>query len=371
MRFRVSVQNRVCMLQRPSQRSAIVPRHTVRTPLSSAPPAPLGPAGDMTATRRPLILFYTPFFGSLPDIDRLRCDKGAFTLDRRRLAEADAVVFHLPDAHAMWDASKHSGQHWVGWSMESRTNTPVRGDPAAMRHFDLIMSFERSADVWCPYLPNLGEWQAALAAPVPPKVAGSPVAMFQSGSNDRSARNAFAISLMQHIAVDSYGRFLNNRQVPQPDLGAATKLAVIGGYRFCLGLENTFEDDYVTEKFFQPLLAGTVPVYRGAANVEDYAPGEHCYIDANRFRSAAELAAYLRHLAEDPAAYAAYFEWRTKPLRPAFLDLLRRAETEPFCRLAALLAERGPSPGRKARWPFGWRRALRTSLWRMRRAALR
>lgn len=321
----------------------------------------------MTGTGRPLILFYTPFFGNPPDVDRLHCGIGDFTVDRRRLAEADAVVFHLPDARFMGDARKHPGQLWVGWSMESRANTPARDDPAAMRHFDLMMSFERSADVWCPYLPRLGEWQAALAAPVPPKLAASPVAMFQSASNDRSGRNAFAADLMRHIEVDSYGRFLNNRQLPRPDLGAATKLAVIGGYRFCLGLENTIEDDYVTEKFFQPLLAGTVPVYRGAANVGDFAPGEHCYIDASRFGSAAELAAYLRHLAEDPAAYAAYFAWRTRPLRPAFLELLRRTETEAFCRLAALLAERGPGTGPGVRRPFGWRRALGTSLWRQRR----
>jgi hypothetical protein len=295
----------------------------------------------MTASRKPLILFYTSFFGAPPEIENLRCDEGSFTLDRRRLAEADAVVFHLPDAHDMRDASKQPGQRWVGWSMESRANTPVRDDPAAMSHFDLIMSFERSADVWCPYLPKLKEWQTALAAPVPPKLAGNAVVMFQSADNDRSARNAFATSLMRHIAVDSYGRFLNNRQVPQPDRGTATKLAVIGGYRFCLALENTFEDDYVTEKFFQPLLAGTVPIYRGAANVEEYAPGDHCYIDANRFGSAIDLAVYLRYLAEHPAAYAAYFEWRAKPLRPAFLDLVRRAETEAFCRLSALLASGG------------------------------
>jgi len=323
----------------------------------------------MTGTPRPLILFYTPFFGSPPDVARLACGNGAFTLDRRRLPQADAVVFHLPDAYAMGDARKYPGQRWVGWSMESRANTPVRGDAAAMRHFDLLMSFERAADVWSPYLPNLAEWEAALAAPLPPKHATSPVAMFQSARNDHSGRNAFAASLMQHIAVDSYGRFLNNRSIPPPDLGAATKLAIIGGYRFCLGLENTIEDDYVTEKFFQPLLAGTVPVYRGAANVGDFAPGEHCYIDASRFGSAAELAAYLRGLADDPAAYAAYFAWRTRPLRPAFLELARRVETEAFCRLATLLAELGPGSSRGVRLPFGWRRALGTTLWRLRRRA--
>lgn len=80
----------------------------------------------------------------------------------------------------------------------------------------------------------------------------SATALFQSATKDTSGRNAFAAELMRHLPVDSYGRFLNNSAIPQPDRGAATKMDLFGGYRFCLALE-TSEEDYVTETFFQPL----------------------------------------------------------------------------------------------------------------------
>ncbi|HAP76773.1 MAG TPA: hypothetical protein DCR14_11885, partial [Acidimicrobiaceae bacterium] len=53
------------------------------------------------------------------------------------------------------------------------------------------------------------------------------------------------------------------------------------------------------EKFFQPLLAGSVPIYRGAPNVADFAPAPNCYIDADDFDGPADLARFLRSLTDD------------------------------------------------------------------------
>ena len=67
-------------------------------------------------------------------------------------------------------------------------------------------------------------------------------------------------------------------------------------YKFTLAFENTVTPDYVTEKLYEPLIAGSVPVYRGAPNVADFAPAPRCFIDAADFAGPAELAAYLDHL---------------------------------------------------------------------------
>jgi hypothetical protein len=40
---------------------------------------------------------------------------------------------------------------------------------------------------------------------------------------------------------------------------------LLRGYKFALVTENTNALDYVTEKLFQALLAGTVPVYMGVS----------------------------------------------------------------------------------------------------------
>lgn len=285
-----------------------------------------------------------------------------FTSDRRLLPEADVVVFHLPGAHFIGDARRYRGQTWVAWSMESSANTPLVDRPDLMRHFDLRMTFSRKSDVWCGYMPARREWDEALARPVQPKGQQSPLVMFQSATVDQCGRNAFCADLMQHLPVDSYGRFLKNRELDIPDKGYETKRAVIGSYKFALGAENTIEHDYVTEKFFQPLLTGTVPVYRGAPNVLDYAPGENCFIDATAFAGPAQLAEYLRHLDNDDAAYNSYLAWRTQPLRESFVRLLRECETDAFCRLAELVSRRGPATAGGSARPFGLRQYARTKV---------
>src|SRR5262249_7991880 len=152
-----------------------------------------------------------------------------------------------------------------------------------------------------------------------PKTEAAPAVFFQSSPLDRSGRLALARGLMQHLRVDSYGKLLNNRQLAGGDAGRDSKLATIARYKFTLALENAIDADYVTEKFFQPLVAGSVPVYLGAPNVEDFAPGDDCYVDAAAFDGPASLAAHLNRLAGDEAAYARLLEWKRRPLRPRFL----------------------------------------------------
>lgn len=314
-----------------------------------------------------LILFYNSFFGvQLPPVD---CGAACtFTADRRLMADADVVVFHLPGAREIGDARKYPGQTWVAWSMESSVHTPMVGQPELMRHFDLTMTFSRKSDVWCGYLARKSAWDEALARPLQPRRHKAPLVMFQSATADQCGRNAFCAELMQLLPVDSYGKFLKNREI-ENDRGPETKNEVIGGYKFALGAENTFEPDYVTEKFFQPLLAGSVPVYRGAPNVNDYAPGDNCFIDVNTFTSPAHLADYLRHLDNDDAEYEKYLAWRSRPLRESFLQLLRQCETEAFCRLAELVARRPRPTGNGALMPFGPARYAKTKLVRAVRTA--
>jgi len=321
-------------------------------------------------TRRPLILFRTGFFGRSP-LDLVPAQiVDHFTTDPARIGEADAVVFHIPDWRRSLpeDTPKFPGQKWVAWSMESKVNYLQLAEPRFLRHFELRMTYEQEADIWTPYLPSTERWQAARTARLPVHDEAAPVVMLQSARNDKSGRNAFAAELMRHIAVDSFGRLLNNRQLSVPDRGPETKLETIRGYHFCLGLENSIAPDYVTEKLFEPLLAGTVPVYRGAPNAREFVP-EHSYVDAEAHGGPAGLAAYLQRLLADPEQYAAYLAWRQKPL-PAWLEAkLARTQADPFVRLLErLAAEPAASIGTTAGWPFGRYRGLRT---RVRRAIRR
>lgn len=58
---------------------------------------------------------------------------------------------------------------------------------------------------------------------------------------------------------------------------------VLSRYRFSLCLENARDiPGYITEKMIDVMLAGAVPVYRGADNVTDHVPAE-CFIDVRDF----------------------------------------------------------------------------------------
>ncbi|NUS21545.1 MAG: alpha-1,3-fucosyltransferase [Mesorhizobium sp.] len=316
----------------------------------------------------PLILFWTRYFNKPVDIAAIpRCSVPVeWTNDRRRLAEADAVVFHLPNFREAGDAHKYPGQLWVAWSMESVVNYPVMADAAFMRHFDVAMTYETGADVWRPYLPEASWWEAARHVPIPPKPERAPAVHFQSSSLNKSGRDTFITELSRHIAVDCYGRYRPNREITGPDLGRRTKLETIGRYHFCLALENSIAPNYVTEKMFDPLAAGTVPVYLGAPNAAAFVP-DNSFIDAASFSTPAELAAYLRHLIETPQAYAAYLAWRSSPLPEKLAARVASLDAPPLCRLARLVTQRltqhgpGQPPG-KPSLPFGGKAFLRTRL---------
>jgi alpha-1,3-fucosyltransferase 10 len=131
-------------------------------------------------------------------------------------------------------------------------------------------------------------------------------------------------------------------------------------YKFTLAFENSFAPDYVTEKFWLPLMAGSVPVYRGTEAVTELAPAPGCYIDARDFASATELGAYLDDLDRDDAAYARFHEWRADDVSDAFKELTARLEEPLLCRLANAISVRRsrppPASGRRHRRPGTGRR---------------
>jgi len=254
--------------------------------------------------------------------------------DRHAAAVADAIVFHLPtlDLDSM-PRGRRPGQRWVAWSHESEVNYPIMDDAAFMAQFDLTMSHRRSADVWAPYLPR----PDLMFAPPLPKTEPAPAVYIASNPRDRSGRDDYVRELMRHVAVDSYGRQLNNRTIAGLDDGRRTKILTIARYRFTLAFENSIARDYVTEKFFDPLIAGSVPIVLGAPDVADYAPAPGSYLDVADFEGPAALARRIRELCADEAAYASMLAWKTRGFSPAFGAMLAANRGDPFLRLAKKL----------------------------------
>jgi hypothetical protein len=306
----------------------------------------VGSSASSPGGRRPLILFHNQFFADWHDFPDPCSTPCTFTTDSDAADDADAIVFHLPSLESDLPKRKASGQLWVAWSLESRVNCPRLDDRSFMASFDLTMTYERSSDVWYPYFdPTI---VSELQRPVVPRTATSPVVYLQANSFDRFDRLAFSGEVMTRVKVDSFGRIHRNQARTIPP-GRRPRVALYSRYKFTLAFENSLATDYVTEKLYDPLIAGSVPVYRGAREVAELVPAPGCYIDASDFRSGRELGAYLNHLNSRDDEYLAYQQWREHPFSALFQQHLATLREPPLCRLAALVAARaGGAPGYSA-----------------------
>jgi hypothetical protein len=287
-----------------------------------------------------VIVFYNSMWGGQLEYPAAEIPSPyVLTTDLAAVAEAAAVVFHLPTLPASTiphEIAKRPGQLWVAWCMECHVHYPQMNDPALMSWFDLTMTYRLDSHVPAPYLtPDL---DTTLRATPSQKVHGNLLNAFVSSSHDRSGRTEYLRQLMSRMDVHSYGKLFQNRSLDR-DLWRETKLEKMRAYRFTVAFENAIANDYVTEKFYDPLIAGSVPIYLGAPNIEDFAPGDQCYINAANWRPEA-LAEYLIELAGNEPEYARFLEWKTKPFRERFMERLALAKTHAFVRLCAKVEKR-------------------------------
>ena len=259
--------------------------------------------------------------------------------DQSLLQQADAVLFHLPTLYQELDRDieKPDGQLWVAWSMECEVNYPWTKYPEIAGTFDLWMGYHQYDDIIHPYYN--ATYISSFREPVPVSNKQNKICMFISSSINKSGRIDYLEELMRYIPIDSFGKVLNNKKIIN-DLGKETKLDIISGYKFTIAFENAIAPDYVTEKFFDPLLKGSVPVYLGAPNIADFAPGEGCFIDVRQFKNPQTLADYIYLCYENQSLYDSFFEWRKKALLPSFVEKAEQQRVHPIIRLCLKVKEK-------------------------------
>lgn len=77
------------------------------------------------------------------------------------------------------------------------------------------------------------------------------------------------------------------------------KFDILPNYKFSLCYENfKNQNGYITEKIFDGLTAGTVPIYFGANNVSDYI-NPYAFIDRRKFKSDKELAKFITNITKE------------------------------------------------------------------------
>lgn len=77
------------------------------------------------------------------------------------------------------------------------------------------------------------------------------------------------------------------------------KLEISSHYKFAFCLENErFVKANISEKIFDAMIAGTVPIYEGIEDIEDFVP-KNCFIRYSNFNSIEDCVKYLKSMTED------------------------------------------------------------------------
>jgi alpha(1,3/1,4) fucosyltransferase len=96
-----------------------------------------------------------------------------------------------------------------------------------------------------------------------------------------------------------YGRRWNPAEYKNYRGAVGDKIGTIKNYRFNVCYENTKDTPgYITEKIFDCFAAGTIPIYWGASNIDEYIPKD-CFIDRNAFSSMEELYAFMKAMSKE------------------------------------------------------------------------
>lgn len=86
----------------------------------------------------------------------------------------------------------------------------------------------------------------------------------------------------------------------------ASKHETMRKYKFSLCYENTsIYNGYISEKIFDSMQSGCVPIYWGAPDIQKYVP-ETCFIDRRKFRTDSEVLSFITGMNKNE--YSAYME---------------------------------------------------------------
>jgi hypothetical protein len=201
------------------------------------------------------------------------------------------------------------------------------------------MTHRLTSDIPVPYFVPASVWENYTfeQTPLPFKQKTKFIALFVSNCRAQ-VRNRYIQALLEYIQIDSYGQCFRNMSLGAtvqrgPEERYPQKYILLKHYKFLLAFENTQEWDYVTEKVYHGLVAGTIPVYLGAPNSDHFLP-LHSVINTDNFTSAREIACHLIKLNANHTAYNEYMAWRTGPIGENFRRLqLYGRRTHPVCSL--------------------------------------
>lgn len=275
-------------------------------------------------TRYPIIVWWTAFTGYQRVV--WNCARGSclFTHSRTEFDNPLTEAFMFYGTDIAWDdlpIPRKPHHLWGVIHEESVKNNWILGQSDGIQLFNLTSTFSRYSN-----FPVVLQFLEAIDDLTKPPLVSTaeknrlrsslaPVIYLHSDCDPPSDRDSYMRELMKYIQVDSYGKCLHNKDLPEHLVNPLTYdtndlHAIQAQYKFSISFENALCHDYITEKFWRPLSIGSVPVVRGSPTIKDWAPRDSIII-AEEFKSPKELAEYLLYLDKHDDEYEKFLKYKT------------------------------------------------------------
>ncbi|XP_056297325.1 alpha-(1,3)-fucosyltransferase 4-like [Pseudoliparis swirei] len=287
-------------------------------------PLTLEPSFTEDSSEVTLLIWTHPFgrYRKLPDCFELYQIGGCTLTDEgSAYPQADAVIIHHRDvatgAADLPPEPRPRAQKWIWMNYESPTHTPRLWSFEGV--FNLTMTYRTDSDIFLPYgylVPRERGIKGVQNRFAQPLRASSRshllrprlLAWVISNWSESHARVSLYNQLRRYVQVDVFGR--SGRPLPE-DSDSSSVVRLVRRYQFYLALENSQHTDYITEKLWNAVQAGAVPVVLGPSrqNYERFLPPE-AFIHVDDFSTVRGLARYLLMLRRNPARMRRHLDWR-------------------------------------------------------------
>ncbi|XP_052225591.1 3-galactosyl-N-acetylglucosaminide 4-alpha-L-fucosyltransferase FUT3-like isoform X1 [Dreissena polymorpha] len=266
-----------------------------------------------------------------------------FSTTNKALFNQSASVIYLISSGGMPRIPPISAVHrkkdqaWIFFNLEPQTLYGYNFGPEWNYVMNWSMMYHRDADIPYPYgtIELRNNSQSVLDKKNYSAIFdGKSVfaSWFVSHCHVQSRRDEYVEQMQKYgVDIDIFGScFKNHRSLPKNDPQKIDK--VLYQSKFYLAFENSFCEDYVTEKFFERFNSDTIVVVRGGINYTKYFP-PGTFVNAADFGNAKKLAEFLIRFGNDKDKYTAML--RRKDMYVSTQPQLEYCKS--YCKLCEML----------------------------------
>lgn len=286
---------------------------------------------NIKITKYPALVWWNAGYRGVSET--LRCDKNtvcvAYKFGNKLPPDAEGAYLFYASCLNFTDLPLPRNPTKIIWALsheESPKNVLELQHEKILSLFNFSSTFSRHSDVPFPLhdmhsLEDVvsGQYYVTTSAKNSHLIDLAPVLYIHSDCDTLDQRDKYVSELMKHIKIDSYGTCLKNKDLPKEmkidylnKLYSDNFLKFVARYKFTIAIENGVCDDYVTEKFWRPILVGSVPIYFGSPLIRDWLPNNKSAILLEDFPTPKLMSEYIKKLLQDDRLYEEHLEHKTK-----------------------------------------------------------